>query len=86
MRYCNFEESNSLLVSEEAEKGASKMIERIKNGSLYKETLPNSYEVYNGAIEEENYRSFCKFLKSRNGKLVINMIEQEEGVCNGSFG
>lgn len=69
-----------LLVSEEAERSADELVEKIHMGDIRMEILPNTYQVYSGELEEENYLSFCRFLKSHNGQAVIQRIEQGENM------
>lgn len=70
--------SSSLLKSEAATSGAESFIEDIRSDKLRMDILPNSYEQYNGQLEEENYISFCNFIKSRNGKMIIAMLDAED--------
>lgn len=67
-----------LLGSPEAEKGAKRLIENLKNGSLQMDVLPNKYEKFAGKLEEADYVSYCHFLKSSNGKKVLNLLEAED--------
>ena len=71
----------SYMHSEVARDGAERLQQKLDNGSLMMEILPNSYEQYNGDLELQNYASFCTFLKSRNGRKVLAMLE--EGELNG---
>jgi hypothetical protein len=72
--------NNRLLNSKEAELGAERMIQRMRNKKLGMDILPNSYEQYNGKLEEEDYISYCRFLQSSNGRnLLENLEEQNAG-------
>lgn len=85
MRQYEVKFKEGTLTSEKAEAGAQRLINRLRSGDLKKEVLPNTYEVFSGDLEDEDYRSFCRFLKSHNGKSVIDMIERKEGISNVGF-
>lgn len=67
-----------MLGSVEAEKGAAHMLQRIEDGTLNMDVLPNTYVQYTGELEEKDYVSYCSFLNSANGKKVIQMLEEED--------
>lgn len=62
--------------SSEAIDGASRLIESIKAGNISVDVLPNTYENFSGELEHSNFLSFCRFLKSQNGKFVISALEE----------
>lgn len=62
--------------SPEATNGASNFINNIKNGVIKMEALPNSYEEFTGTVEKNDFISFCKFLESVNGQLVLSISEE----------
>lgn len=67
-----------MLNSEEAEKGATHLLEKLDDGRLSMDILPNSYAKFSGELEESDYISFCDFLISSNGKKIIKMLEEED--------
>ena len=67
-----------ILCSVQAEEGAARLIENIRNGDLPMDILPNRYDRFSGKLEEEDYVSYCRFLESSNGKKVLNMLEEED--------
>ena len=72
--------NNRFLNSKEAELGAERMIQRMRNKKLGMDILPNSYDKYNGKLEKADYISYCKFLQSVNGRnLLRNLEEQNAG-------
>lgn len=68
------------LNSAEAENGATSFIDRLKTHQLDIEVLPNSYEEFTGQMEEEDFIAFSNFLKSSNGRSVLEMVETEDGL------
>ncbi|MCM1498534.1 MAG: hypothetical protein NC124_08715 [Clostridium sp.] len=70
--------TSKLLCSAEAEAGAKRLVERIQSGDLAMDVLPNNYEKFSGDLEEKDYVSYCGFLKSSNGRKVINILEEED--------
>ncbi|MDO4328523.1 MAG: hypothetical protein Q4C66_04205 [Lachnospiraceae bacterium] len=82
MNMNSFWGKSRILNSIKAEKGAERLMEKISNGSLAMDVLPNSYAKFSGELEEKDYISYCDFLKSANGKKVIHMLEEEDaGKC-----
>lgn len=69
---------SKMLSSVEAEKGAIRLLKRIEEGTLTMEVLPNNYVQFTGELEEKDYISYCSFLNSANGKLVIQMLEEAD--------
>lgn len=67
-----------LLRSERAEQGAVNLLKRLREGELQMDILPNTYEKFNGELEEQDYVSYCSFLPSHNGRLVLDMLEEED--------
>lgn len=73
---------SKMLNSVEAEKGAVRLLERIDDGTLAMEVLPNTSVQFTGELEEKDYVSYCGFLSSANGKRVLQMLEEsDEGEC-----
>lgn len=68
-----------LLCSVEGEAGAARLLEKLRSGQLKKEMRPNMYPRYTGDLEERDYLSYCKFLSSINGKIVLNRLEEQDG-------
>ncbi len=69
---------SDFLHSIKAHDGAERLEQKLNDGSLKLDILPNSYKQYNGELERENYVSFCAFLKSRNGRNVLAMLDEGE--------
>lgn len=82
MRMDSFFGSNRMLCSTDAEDGAKRLIEKIEDGALQMDVLPNRYDKFSGELEERDYVSFCRFLESSNGEKVLNMLEVDDA---GSF-
>lgn len=78
MKMESFFGNTKLLCSGEAENGAKRLVENLENGTLQMDILPNRYERFPGKLEEEDYVSYCRFLKSSNGKKILNMLEVED--------
>jgi len=73
---------NRIYTSENAKQGARELIYKMKNNILELEVLPNSFDDYTGELETENYLSFCQFVDSRKGKLVLSKLN-DGGDCIG---
>lgn len=71
--------TQKLLCSAEGEAGAARLLEKLRSGQLKKEMRPNMYPRYTGDLEERDYLSYCKFLSSVNGKIVLNRLEEQDG-------
>ncbi len=69
----------SLLVSQEGEAGSDRLIERLQNGNLQMDVLPNSYPKFTGKLEEEDYIAYCRFMASSNGKKLVEMLGDWDG-------
>lgn len=69
---------STLLNSVEAERGATDLVRKIEEGKLTMDILPNTFPRFSGKLEEDDYISFGKFLKSINGKRVLRMLEEED--------
>lgn len=78
----NFWGKNRIVNSVKASEGARRLLEKVHNGSLNMEVLPNNYGRFTGDLEENNYISFCQFLKSSNGKKVLTMLEEADAGRN----
>ena len=68
----------SLLSSAEAEDGATRLLDKIHDGRLGLPVLPNSYTKYAGKQEEEDYKSYCRFLSSSNGRKLLQRMEAQD--------
>lgn len=68
-----------ILNSTEAKQGAVRFRKALITGKLMMDVLPNSYDEFYGEKEEQDYVSYCSFLKSGNGKKVITMLEELDG-------
>lgn len=78
MKKESFFGNTKLLCSDKAENGAKHLVENLENGTLQMDILPNRYERFSGKLEEEDYVSYCRFLRSSNGKKILNMLEVED--------
>ena len=67
-----------LLHSEAAEAGAKLLMERMANQDMVLEVLPNNFAQFTGVLEEQDYVSYCSFLRSVNGNRVIRMLEESD--------
>lgn len=67
-----------LVLSVEAEAGASHLLERIENEDMGMEVLPNKYVQFSGEVEEKDYVSYCGFLNSASGKKVVQILEEDD--------
>lgn len=70
---------NKVLNSVAAETGAKHLIEKIREESMPMDTLPNRYARYTGELEENDYLTYCDYLRASNGKIVLRMLEEEDG-------
>lgn len=78
MKMGSFFGNRKLLCSVEAEEGANSLINNLENNTLQMDILPNRYERFSGELEEKDYVSYCRFLKSSNGTKVLDMLEEED--------
>lgn len=67
---------NAIIHSVNADAGAKRLIEKLEKGTLKLDILPNSYEQYDGELEQKDFISFCEFIKSRNGRIVLKMLDE----------
>ena len=74
----NFWGKNRIVNSVKAVEGSQHLLEKVHDGALVMEVLPNNYGRFTGDLEENNYISFCQFLKSSNGKKVLTMLEEAD--------
>ena len=74
---------STILHSLNAREGAERLVNKLINHELMMDILPNSYEQYNGELEQSNFVSYCNFLKSRNGRIVLDMLDKEDDCCIG---
>ena len=72
---------STILHSLNAREGAERLGNKLINHELMMDILPNSYEQYNGELEQRNFVSYCNFLKSRNGRIVLDMLDKEDDCC-----
>lgn len=79
MEMTKFFEANKVLNSIRAVEGAERLKEKIDSNNLMMDILPNSYEKFSGTLETKDYVSYCEFLKSHNGRLVLDMLEEDNG-------
>lgn len=68
---------NAIIHSVNADAGAKRLIEKLEKGTLKLDILPNSYEQYDGELEQKDFISFCEFIKSRNGRIVLKMLDED---------
>lgn len=69
---------NTILHSVNASAGARRFIENLEKGTLKLDVLSDSCEQYNGELEEKDFISYCEFMKSRNGRIVLKMLDEED--------
>lgn len=62
-------------ISHAVQRDAEQLIDKMKNNYIEMETLPNSYENFTGRLELEDFLSFCQFLESRQGKTILELVE-----------
>ena len=73
----NYYGDTGILHSQKAEEGARQLFEKIESDTLRMDILPNQYERFSGALEEEDYSAYNRFLQSVNGQMVLKMLEEE---------
>lgn len=73
----NYYGKTGVLHSLKAEEGASQLFEKIENGTLKLDILPNQYARFTGELEENDYVTYGRFLQSVNGQKVLKMLEEE---------
>lgn len=73
-----FMTSPKILHSEEAERGAELLIQRLERVDIGIEVLPNVYKQFSGKMEEKDYHSYCSFLYSAVGRNVMEMLEESD--------
>ncbi len=74
----SFGVQGKFLNSAKAAAGAQHLLEKVEDGRLTMDILPNNYEQFTGELEEKDYLSFCRFLQSLNGKKILNLLEEED--------
>ena len=79
MKMNTYFKTRKILTSVESERGADRLLQRLRTGELQMDILPNSYKRFNGELEEEDYVSYCGFLSSCNGQMILDMLEEEDG-------
>lgn len=67
-----------ICISKSAELGAVDLIHKIKDNTINIDILPNKYQDFTGQLETSDYLSFCKFLESRRGKKILDLMEEWE--------
>ena len=78
MGMLSFIDVNKVLNSVEANEGADRLKHKIESGELVMDILPNSYEQFSGQLEANDYVEYCNFLKSHNGRIVLDMLEEND--------
>lgn len=78
MKMDSFWENKRIMCSVQAEEGAMRLIENVRNRTLPMDILPNRYDKFSGELEQEDYISYCRFLESLNGQKVLDMLEEED--------
>lgn len=78
MKMNSYFKNKKILTSVESEQGAEHLLHRLRTGELQMDILPNSYKRFSGELEEEDYISYCDFLSSYNGQMVLDMLEEED--------
>lgn len=62
-------------ISYAVQKDAEQLIDKMKNNYITMDTLPNSYENFTGPLELDDFLSFCQFLESRQGKIILELVD-----------
>lgn len=62
-------------ITSNVQNDAEQLVSKMKNNILKMDTLPNSYEDFTGRLELDDYLSFCQFLESRKGKIILEALE-----------
>lgn len=68
-----------LLTSQRGEVGADHLLARLISGALQMDILPNNYPRYTGQLEEEDYLSYSRFLRAKNGQKLLAKLEEHDG-------
>ena len=69
--------SKNMLCSQEAEAGATRLINRIRAGNLSPDPYPNNDAVLFKKMAED-YVAYCRFLRSSNGQKLIRKLEEQD--------
>lgn len=67
--------SRNVNISSSVQKDSEQLVDIMKNNYIAMDTLPNSYENFTGRLELDNFLSFCQFLESRQGKIILEMVD-----------
>lgn len=62
-------------ISYAVQQDAEQFVYKMKNNYITMDTLPNSYENFTGRLELDDFLSFCNFLESRQGKTILEMVD-----------
>lgn len=62
-------------ISYEVQKAAEQLVDKMKNNDIKMDKLPNSYQDFTGRLELDDFLSFCQFLESRQGKTILEMVD-----------
>ncbi|MCL2147474.1 MAG: hypothetical protein FWH52_06675 [Synergistaceae bacterium] len=73
-----YKSTNGYAHSAEAITGAEELLAQIKNGSIEADLLRNSFKEFSGELEQDDFLSFCRFIRSHNGKLVFSALEDSK--------
>lgn len=66
-----------ILHSQKAKEGARQLLAKIENDDIRMDILPNQYSRFTGDLEEADYISYGRFLKSVNGQKILKLLEEE---------
>lgn len=73
----SFYGKTGVLHSSKAEEGASRLFKKIEDDVIKMDILPNQYSRFTGDLEENDYITYSRFLKSVNGQKVLKMLEEQ---------
>ena len=64
-------------ISNKVQEAAENLVDKMKNNDVKMDVLPNSYDNFTGRMELDDYLSFCEFLESRRGKVILELVEEQ---------
>ena len=63
--------SRKLGISDEAERSAQRMMEKIRDGKIKQHLMRNTYQVRQGTLEEREFAEYSDFLKFQKKVLFL---------------
>ena len=67
--------NRNVIISCVAQKDAERLIDKMRNNYITMDILPNSYENFTGRLELDDFLSFCQFLETRQGRIILEFME-----------